>query len=230
MAKKNYVENLFNNIASSYDRLNHILSLNIDKCWRKKAVKIILSRPHELVLDVACGTGDFAIALAKAGVKEVVGIDISEKMLEIGKKKIAQRNFEKTILLQYEDCEKMNFETNSFDGVTVAFGVRNFEHLNVGIQEMYRVLKPGGKLVILELSTPENKLIFSLYNIYFKHILPSIGGWISGDKSAYRYLYQSVLQFPKPDKFIPILSSCGFQKVEHKAFTFGLARMYVATK
>ncbi|MBP6231335.1 MAG: bifunctional demethylmenaquinone methyltransferase/2-methoxy-6-polyprenyl-1,4-benzoquinol methylase UbiE [Paludibacteraceae bacterium] len=230
MAKKNYISSLFNRIATNYDSLNHILSLSIDKRWRKIAVKEIVKHTQKTVLDVACGTADLSIALAKAGVNKVVGIDIAEGMIAIGKKKITKQNLSEKIELQYGDCERMDFDDNSFDAVTVAFGVRNLENLQNGLKEMRRVVKENGIIIILELSVPENKLLFFFYNLYFKYIVPFIGGLISKDKSAYTYLYTSVLHFPKPAQFMQKLQAAGFSSVQHTAFSFGLARMYVAHK
>jgi demethylmenaquinone methyltransferase / 2-methoxy-6-polyprenyl-1,4-benzoquinol methylase len=230
MAKKTYISGLFNGIASSYDTLNHILSLSIDKRWRKTAVKKVMHIQPQKVLDVACGTGDFSIALAKAGVSTVIGIDIAEEMIAVGNKKILQHQLTNKIELLYGDSEHIAYENNTFDAVTVAFGVRNFENLEIGLNEMRRVLNKNGIIVILELSVPTNKALFFFYNIYFKHVMPFIGGLISKDKSAYKYLYSSVIQFPKPTEFTQKLVETGFTHIEHTAFSGGLARMYVARK
>ena len=244
MAEKNFVRSMFNNIAPTYDKLNHILSLNIDKIWRKKAVKRIVknlknSESEKLknnsqvlrfsdsqVLDVACGTADSTIALAKAGVPRVVGVDISEGMLKVGKKKIEELNLNSVISLKVEDCENLSFNDNTFDAAFIAFGIRNFEDKKKGLKELYRVLKPNGHLLILELSVPQNKILLSLYKLYFLHILPFIGKKISGDNKAYTYLPQSVMNFPKPKDFLQTMEECGFKDVRQKALTFGLCRMY----
>lgn len=181
MAKKEVVEGIFNDIAPRYDLLNHLLSMNIDKGWRKKAMKYIGEQEKECLLDVACGTGDFSIAAYRAGVKQVTGIDISANMVEVGRKKVSEMGLEQVISLQHGDSEQMEFPDHSFDVVTVAFGVRNFEHLELGLREMQRVLRPGGKVIILEFSMPEHFPMKQLYRFYFRHILPSIGGWISGE-------------------------------------------------
>lgn len=231
MAKKEGIRRLFNNIASDYDRLNHILSLNIDKGWRRKAVQEIADKESPvMVLDVACGTGDFTIEIAKAVVNgsEVIGVDISEGMMEIGKKKIMKAGV--AAEMSVADCEALPYDNNTFDRISVGFGVRNFEHLELGLSEMFRVLKPDGKLVILELSLPSNRFIRSCYLLYFQKVLPFIGGLLSGDRGAYEYLRTSVLRFPAPEKFITMLKSVGFDKVEHKSFTFGICRMYVCEK
>ncbi|MBQ7999045.1 MAG: bifunctional demethylmenaquinone methyltransferase/2-methoxy-6-polyprenyl-1,4-benzoquinol methylase UbiE [Bacteroidales bacterium] len=231
MAKKEKIKSLFDNIAPDYDKLNHILSLNIDKGWRKKAVRKIADTDRPLsVLDVACGTGDFTIEIARkvAAGSQITGIDLSEGMMEVGRKKIAAANIDAT--LEYGDCEALKYSDNLFDRISVGFGVRNFEHLQTGLKEMCRVLKPNGKLVILELSVPSNPLLRWCYKLYFLNILPVIGGSVSGDRSAYEYLPASVLNFPAPEKFIPMMYQAGFTKVEHKALTFGICRMYIGIK
>ena len=244
MAEKNFVRSMFNNIAPTYDKLNHILSLNIDKIWRKKAVKRIVKKlknseteklknnsqvfrfSDSQVLDVACGTADSTIALAKAGVPRVVGVDISEGMLKVGEKKIEELNLNSVISLKVEDCENLSFGDNTFDAAFIAFGIRNFEDKKKGLKELHRVLKPNGLLLILELSVPQNKILLSLYKLYFLHILPFIGKKISGDNKAYTYLPQSVMNFPKPKDFLQTMEECGFKDVRQKALTFGLCRMY----
>ena len=228
MADKNFVRSMFNNIAPTYDKLNHILSLNIDKIWRKKAVKRIcknLSNSEARVLDVACGTADSSIALAKAGIPFVTGVDISEGMIKVGEEKIKSLNLN-NINLKVEDCENLSFEDNSFDSAFIAFGIRNFEDKKKGLNELRRVLKDNGHLLILELSVPQNKILLSLYKLYFLHILPFIGKKISGDSKAYTYLPNSVMNFPKPKEFMAIMEECGFKNVKQKALTFGLCRIY----
>ncbi len=231
MAKKEKIKSLFDNIAPDYDKLNHILSLNIDKGWRRKAVKEIADSAKPLiVLDVACGTGDFTIEIARKAAEgsSIIGIDLSEGMMKVGREKLKAAGIDAT--LEYGDCEALTYPGSSFDRVSVGFGVRNFEHLEIGLKEMYRVLKPGGKLVILELSVPSNPVIRWCYKLYFLKILPAIGGWVSGNRGAYKYLPASVLHFPAPDKFIPMLKEAGFGDVRHKAFTLGICRMYVGIK
>ena len=228
MADKNFVRSMFNNIAPTYDKLNHILSLNIDKIWRKKAVKRIcknLRNSEAHVLDVACGTADSSIALAKAGIPFVTGVDISEGMIKVGEEKIKSLNLN-NINLKVEDCENLSFEANSFDSAFIAFGIRNFEDKKKGLNELRRVLKDNGHLLILELSVPQNKILLSLYKLYFLHILPFIGKKISGDSKAYTYLPNSVMNFPKPKEFMAIMEECGFKNVKQKALTFGLCRIY----
>ena len=230
MAKKENIKALFDNIAPDYDKLNHILSLNIDKSWRRKAVREIVDNERSLkVLDVACGTGDFTIEIArKMSGGSVTGIDLSEGMMSVGREKAAAAGIE--AVLEYGDCEALRYEDNTFDRVAVAFGVRNFEHLDLGLKEMWRVLDKDGKLVILELSVPSNPVIRWCYKLYFLNILPAIGGFISGNKGAYRYLPASVLQFPAPERFVAIMREAGFREVRHRAFTFGICRMYVGIK
>lgn len=230
MAKKSYIISVFDRIAPSYDKLNHVLSLNIDKLWRKKAVKRIVSKSPQHVLDVACGTGDFSIALAKAGVARVEGIDISEGMMEIGRQKVQAEGLADKITMHLDDCESLSLATGSVDAVTVAFGVRNFEHLAVGLKEMQRVIRDGGEVCVLELSVPLNPVLLWFYKLYFLHILPWIGGIVSGQKDAYRYLPKSVLNFPKPDKFCQMLSEAGFREVKAYSYTFGLCRMFIGVK
>ncbi len=231
MAKKEGIRKLFDNIAPDYDRLNHILSLNIDKGWRRKAVKELVDTAGPLeILDVACGTGDFTIEIAQkapAGSK-VTGIDLSEGMMAIGREKIKAAGVD-AVMVQ-GDCEELPYNDDTFHRISVGFGVRNFEHLQIGLNEMYRVLTPGGKLVILELSVPSNPIIRWCYKLYFLNILPTIGGWISGDRGAYEYLPASVLKFPAPDKFIPMLQQAGFSKVIHRSLTLGICRMYIGIK
>ena len=232
MPKKEAVEKMFDSIAPEYDALNHIFSLNIDRLWRRRAVRALMEKDAGgEVLDVACGTGDFSVALAgRSKNVRITGVDLSDGMLEGGRKKIAALGLESRIRLQKGDCEALEFADGSFDGVCVGFGVRNFEHLEQGLMEMRRVLKPGGKLVVLELSVPQNRILFSLYKFYFLKVMPWVGGKVSGDKAAYRYLPASVLHFPGPDRFKEILAGCGFRDIRHTALTFGLCRMYVAVK
>ena len=230
MAKKEVVKDIFNDIAPKYDLLNHLLSLNIDKGWRRKAMKHIGEEGKGHLLDVACGTGDFSIAACKAGVKQVTGIDISANMVEIGKKKVHDAGLDARIDLLSGDSEQMEFPDATFDTVTVAFGVRNFEHLERGLSEMCRVLRPGGKVVILEFSTPERFPMKQLYRFYFRRILPRVGGMVSGDRSAYEYLPASVFAFPQGERFLEIMRRCGFRDVARRRLTFGIATLYTGVK
>ncbi|MDE5639947.1 MAG: bifunctional demethylmenaquinone methyltransferase/2-methoxy-6-polyprenyl-1,4-benzoquinol methylase UbiE [Odoribacter sp.] len=230
MAKKEAVKKIFNDIAPRYDALNHLLSLGIDKGWRKRALKSIEEPETKRLLDVACGTGDFSVAAVKAGVREVTGIDISEKMVEIGRQKVRKLGLEKNVCLQEGDSERMSFGDASFDVVTVAFGVRNFENLEKGLQEIQRVLTPGGKVIILEFSMPVRFPVKQLYTFYFRRILPLIGGFLSGNRGAYAYLPESVKNFPQGEQFLSILKACGFRMVSSRRFTFGIASLYCGIK
>lgn len=274
---------MFDSIAGDYDSLNHILSLDVDKIWRKKALKQIVDAPAPArVLDLACGTGDFSIAIAKAlsrshkrvgtpieahakaSVKapveapakvpveaqvtstgfvtgdsgrpdlmtkgHVTGVDLSEGMLAVMREKVAKAGLTEMISIEEGDGENLRFPDNTFDRVTIAFGIRNFENREKGLREMLRVLKPGGRLVILELSRPENKIIRWFYDLYFLHILPKVGGKVSGDKAAYAYLPASVAAFPSKKAFMATMREAGFRAVTHKAFTLGICRMYTGEK
>lgn len=226
---------MFDSIAGDYDSLNHILSLDVDKIWRKKALKQIVDAPAPVqVLDLACGTGDFSIAIAKALSSapggHVTGVDLSEGMLAVMREKVGKAGLTEMISIEEGDGENLRFPDNTFDRVTIAFGIRNFEDREKGLREMLRVLKPGGRLVILELSRPENKIIRWFYDLYFLHILPKIGGKVSGDKAAYAYLPASVAAFPGKKAFMATMREAGFSAVAHKAFTLGICRMYTGEK
>ena len=222
---------MFDRISPKYDALNHMLSLNIDKVWRKKTAKIVSKTQPKAILDLATGTADLAIAMAKHNPQaHIIGLDISEKMLEIGKEKVKLQNLENQIELHHGDAASLPFEDARFDAVTVAFGVRNFEDLSKGLSEMHRVLKTNGQAVILEFSLPERFPIKQLYNFYFKHLLPNIGKWVSKDGNAYTYLPHSVEKFPKPSDFCNILGSFGLKNCQIKPLSFGIATLYVANK
>ncbi len=225
---------MFDSIAGDYDRLNHILSLDVDKSWRKKAVKEIVggSGAPLRILDMACGTGDFAMAIARDAVpgSRITGADISEGMLAGGRKKVEAAGLCDMISLEAGDCEHLDFPDGSFDRVSIAFGIRNFEHIDKGLSEMYRILRPGGKAVILELSVPGNPVLLAAYKLYFLHLLPVIGGLVSGDKDAYRYLPASVLGFPAPEKFKGMMREAGFSDVRATAMTFGICRMFTGIR
>ena len=233
MPKKEGIRQLFDNIAPEYDRLNHLLSLDIDRTWRSRAVRQIADvQVPQNILDVACGTGDFSIAIARKSApgSHVTGLDLSEGMLAIGREKIHKAGLSSVISLELGDSEDIPYGEGCFDRVSVAFGVRNFEHIDTGLEEMYRVLKKGGKLVILELSVPGNRIMQWIYNLYFLKIMPVIGGKVSGHRSAYEYLPASVLDFPKPDAFKTMMERAGFTSVRHKSFTFGICRMFTGLK
>lgn len=224
------IAQLFDSIAVHYDLLNHLLSLDIDKSWRRKALKGHINKQTSTVLDVACGTGDFALQLVKAGAHQVIGIDISPKMVEAGRKKIHRKQLEKQIDLQTGDCAHLQFDNQTFDAITVAFGVRNFEQRTQSLKEMYRVLKPQGQAIILEFSTPNAFPVKQLYKFYFKHILPVVGGCISGNKNAYIYLPNSVYAFPQGNIFLQEMAETGFSELSQRRFTFGIASVYYGTK
>lgn len=230
LTKKEQVEQMFDNISGKYDELNHILSMGIDVGWRKKVVKIIKNQNPKTVLDIATGTGDLAIMMAKATDAKITGFDLSAGMLEVGRQKIKEQNLENRIEMIQGDAEKMPFEDNSFDCITVAFGVRNFENLKKGLDEIYRVLKPGGKFVILEFSQPQSFPMKQLYGFYSKNILPMIGKKISKDKSAYTYLPESVKAFPYGEEMNKILKSSNFIKTTDKKLTFGISSIYASLK
>ncbi len=228
--KKQQVEQMFDNIAPRYDFLNHFLSMRIDKLWRKKAIRILSGYKHEDILDVATGTGDFAIAASKLKPRQIIGFDLSEQMLNVGRAKVARLGLQDVIEFQKGDSEGMPFQNELFDAITVAFGVRNFENLEAGLQEFYRVLKKGGVAVILEFSKPKYFPMKQLYFFYFLRILPFVGRLVSKDSSAYSYLPESVLAFPDDSKFLSILQNVGFPETSQKRLTFGIATIYIARK
>ena len=230
MAKKEKVQEMFDGIAPKYDLLNHLLSMGIDKSWRRKAMRELEGGRRGTVLDIACGTGDFSIEALRHGVKRVVGADISENMLAVAREKAREKGLEDRLEFRYGDSENLDFEDGTFDAVTVAFGVRNFEHLERGLAEMCRVLRPGGKVVVLEFSTPERFPMKQLYRFYFKQILPRVGGLVSGDRKAYEYLPASVFAFPQGDRFLQIMRSCGYRNVAQRRLTFGIASLYTGEK
>lgn len=228
--KKEQVAAMFNNISKRYDLLNHVLSLGIDVIWRKKAINLLQKDQPKLILDIATGTGDFAIEALALHPEKVIGVDISEGMLEVGKKKIKKKKLDHLIELQLGDSEKLLFPENKFDAVIVSFGVRNFENLEKGLVEMYRVLKPGGKTIIIEFSKPEKFPMKQGYNFYFKYILPQIGKLVSKDNEAYTYLPESVQAFPYGNEFLGILERVGFKNTKCISLTFGISSIYVGEK
>jgi demethylmenaquinone methyltransferase/2-methoxy-6-polyprenyl-1,4-benzoquinol methylase len=231
LSKKEQIAAMFNDIAFRYDFLNHFMSLGIDVLWRKKALKQLKSLQPRQMLDVATGTGDFAIMASRILKPDnITGIDISEGMLAIGRQKVARLGLENKISLQAGDSETISFPDQTFDAITVAFGVRNFENLEKGLSEMWRVLKPGGKLVILEFSNPTVFPIKQFYNLYFRYITPLLGKWIAKSRVAYSYLPDSVKAFPQGQVMCNILTNTGFQSVTCKTLTFGICSIYCATR
>lgn len=230
--KKEQVEEMFDNIAPTYDRLNHIMSLNIDRIWRRRVMRIIRRAKPQRIMDVATGTGDLAIAMArKVNEAHILGVDLSEEMLSEARKKIKRLELEKRITLEKGDAENLTMvASESVDAATVAFGVRNFENIERGLSEIYRTLRPGGKLVVLEFSMPKNRLVRWVYRQYAHRLLPRIGGMISKDKQAYTYLPDSVEEFPAPKRFAEILKGVGFKSVKLRSQSFGIAYIYDATK
>jgi demethylmenaquinone methyltransferase/2-methoxy-6-polyprenyl-1,4-benzoquinol methylase len=229
-SKKEQVATMFNNISYRYDFLNHFLSLGIDKLWRKKAISIIKPLKPKQILDVATGTGDFAIQALTIHPDKITGVDISTGMLAMGRAKLKKLNLNQKIELLEGDSENLPFEENKFDAVTVAFGVRNFENLENGLLEIFRVLKPGGMVVILEFSRPMTFPFKQLFNFYFKSVLPKIGRIISKDSAAYTYLPESVEAFPDGKDFVEILTKIGFKDTACKSLTFGISSIYTGRK
>lgn len=230
-SKKEQVRNMFNNIAGKYDFLNHFLSLGIDNLWRKSLVKMMKNQFPNQVLDIATGTGDLAVAIAKTFPNaKVIGADISENMLNIGKEKMIKKNLSDRVLMEMGDSENLKYENGFFDAVTVAFGVRNYEDLEKGLQEMNRVTKKGGQVYILEFSKPTAFPFKQIYNFYFLNILPLFGKKVSKDNHAYTYLPESVQKFPDGQKFLEHLKNAGYSSVRQKKLTFGVASIYSGKK
>ena len=232
MPKKEKIQEMFDGIAPSYDSLNHLMSLNVDKLWRRHALRETVDGTAQQILDVACGTGDSTIAIAKgagAGTR-VTGVDISEGMMTLVMRKAAREGVQDRIRLQLADGENLPFAEERFHRVTCAFGIRNFEHKQRGLEEFYRVLKTGGRAVILELSVPRNRFLRWAYDLYFMHVLPWIGGKISGNRAAYQYLPASVHAFPAPDVFVRMMEQAGFSRVRYKSYSLGLCRLFIGEK
>lgn len=231
LGKKQQVAGMFNDIAFRYDFLNRFLSAGIDVLWRKKAIRqLTASRPKHM-LDVATGTADMAI-MASGMLKpdKITGIDISEGMLQVGREKIKKRGLQNSIELLNGDSETINFKNDSFEAVTVAFGVRNFENLEKGLAEIKRVLKPGGKLVVLEFSKPKKPLVTGIYNLYMKYICPGLGKLFSKNRHAYQYLDESIKQFPEGKNFTDILDSLGYRNTYSKPLSLGICSIYCGEK
>jgi len=228
--KKQQVELMFDNIAPKYDFLNHFLSLGIDKLWRRKAIRILSKYESGYILDVATGTGDFAIAALKLNPRKIIGFDISEQMLNVGRQKVKRLGLKDVIEFKKGDSEAMPFSDKQFDAITVAFGVRNFENLDRGLKEFYRVLKNDGVVIILEFSKPKHFPMKQLYLFYFFGILPLIGRLVSKDSSAYSYLPESVMAFPDDQKFLSVLQNAGFSRTKQRRLSFGIATIYIGQK
>lgn len=225
------VERMFDNIAPAYDRLNHTLSFGIDKLWRRKAIAWLRPFRPQTIMDVATGTGDFALQAYRTLMPDkLIGTDISEGMMNVGRRKVKEAGLESRISFLKEDCSSLTFQSESFDAVTVAFGIRNFENLDKCLSEMYRVLKDNGKLVILELTVPERFPMKQLYAIYSKVVIPTMGKLISKDQSAYRYLPETIKVFPQGKVMQHIIRNAGFKEVSFKRLTFGICTLYMAVK
>jgi demethylmenaquinone methyltransferase/2-methoxy-6-polyprenyl-1,4-benzoquinol methylase len=229
-SKKEQVATMFNNIAPKYDFLNQLLSMGIHKGWRRKAVQLLKDNNPKTILDIATGTGDFAIEAMKLNPDKVVGVDISEGMLKFGVEKINKLGLQNKIELKLGDSENLPFSDNSFDAITVGFGVRNFENLEKGINDIYRVLSPNGLVSILEFSKPRKFPIKQIYHFYFRFVTPMIGKIFSKDSSAYTYLPESVKAFPDGEDFLNVLRKAGFKESKAIPVSFGIASIYVARK
>jgi demethylmenaquinone methyltransferase/2-methoxy-6-polyprenyl-1,4-benzoquinol methylase len=229
-SKKEEVAGMFDSIAGNYDFLNHFLSLGIDILWRKKAVRMLKPFAPKQIVDIATGTGDFALETLSLKPTRVVGVDISNGMLEVGRRKMIKKGVSGIVEMTYGDSENLPFEDHTFDALTVAFGVRNFQNLEAGLKEMSRVLKPGSPAAVIEFSTPQTFPIKQLYLFYFHKILPALGKLVSKDARAYTYLPESVEAFPYGEKFAGIMKSCGFSEVKVVPLTFGIASIYFGKK
>lgn len=231
-SKKEQVEEMFDNIAPTYDRLNHIMSFNIDRVWRRRVMRIVRRSKARRIMDLATGTGDLAIAMAKRVDRtQILGIDLSEEMLAVARAKVQKQGLEERIMLEKGDAENLTMVADgSIDAVTVAFGVRNFENMERGLSEIYRTLRAEGKLVVLEFSMPKNRFVRWVYSYYAHRLLPRIGAMISKDRRAYTYLPESVEEFPAPESFAEILKSVGFSSVKLRSQSCGIAYIYEATK
>jgi len=229
-SKKQEVAEMFDNISARYDFLNHFLSLGIDKIWRRKAIKQLRSIPVKKIIDIATGTGDFAIAALKLNPEEVIGLDISAGMLAVGEQKMIKNKVDSIIKMQLGDSENIPYDSNYFDALTVGFGVRNFENLELGLTEMLRVLKPGGKAVILEFSKPKRFPIKQIFGFYSRYFIPFFGKRISKDAKAYSYLPESVAAFPEGKDFEDILHKIGYKNIESTLVSGGIATIYAGIK
>jgi demethylmenaquinone methyltransferase / 2-methoxy-6-polyprenyl-1,4-benzoquinol methylase len=229
-SKKEQVAKMFDSVSHKYDFLNHVLSGGIDILWRKKAIKMLRPENPQSILDIATGTGDFAIEALALKPQKIVGVDISEGMLSFGREKIKKLGMENVISMQKGDSERLQFEDNTFDAVIVSFGVRNFENLEKGLTDMCRVMKTGGTCIVLEFSKPKSFPFKQLYNFYFKNILPVVGKIISKDPAAYTYLFESVQAFPDGDDFLNVFNRAGFINTKCVPLTFGVSSIYIGKK
>jgi len=228
--QKQYVRSLFDSIARRYDLLNHLLSGGIDLYWRRRAIEHLRDLHPSRILDVATGTADFAVAATRLRPSMVVGVDISEEMLGQGRKKITAKGLDAVVTLQWGEAERLPFEDGTFDAAIVAFGARNFEHLAAGLAEMRRVLRPGGRILVLEFSRPDGVPFRQIFFFYFRHVLPVIGRIVSRNKEAYAYLHDTVMAFPEGKEFLSILTGVGFASPAAERMTFGIASIYKGTK
>lgn len=229
--KKEEVQLMFDNIAPSYDKLNHIFSLSIDKLWRRRVVRIVRRHNPERVLDLATGTGDLAIAMAKRiPTAKVMGVDLSENMLAVAAEKVSRQGLDDHIALYQGDAEQLDVERGLLDAVTVAFGVRNFGDIEASLREVWRVLREGGMFVVLEFSTPRNALVRKLYGLYSERVMTPVAGMMSHDKKAYNYLPASISEFPEPEKFIEMLEAAGFVGCKRRSQSLGIAQIYICYK
>ena len=230
-SKKEEVRQMFDNIAPTYDKLNHIFSLSIDKVWRRRVVRLVRRMRPQRILDLATGTGDLAIAMAKRISRaNIMGVDLSENMLNVAAEKIRRQGLDDHIVLYQGDAENLDIADGVLDVVTVAFGVRNFGNIEAGLQEIMRTLKSGGRIVILEFSTPRNPIVRWAYRWYSNHVMKPVGGLISHDRKAYDYLPDSIEEFPEPEKFMELMSRVGFEKCTRRSQSFGIAQIYIGQK
>ena len=230
-SKKEEVQRMFDNIAPTYDKLNHLLSLSIDKAWRRRVMRKVRRMKPERILDLATGTGDLAIQMSKRiPSAKIMGVDLSEKMLAVAAEKVRRQGLEDHIALYQGDAENLDLDSGVMDVVTVAFGVRNFGNIEQGLSEIHRVLRSGGHLVILEFSTPRNFIVRKAYEFYSNHIMKPVGGLVSHDRKAYDYLPDSIVEFPGPDKFLKIMEGVGFEQCRHHSQSFGIAQIYIGRK
>ncbi len=229
-SKREQVEEMFDNISPKYDLLNHLLSAGVDVYWRKRAISCLKGRPSEVILDVATGTGDFALEALKLKPEKIIGVDISEGMLKVGEEKVKKAGYENIISFRKASSESLPFADNYFDAVIVSFGVRNFDNLEKGLREMHRVMNEQGTCVVMEFSKPRSFPFKQLYNFYFRRILPLVGRLVSKDTSAYTYLPDSVRAFPDGRKFLDIFERSGFKNTKCTQLTFGICSIYIGHK